>query len=88
MVHAREQSGNDNLVAVLKKQELGTMKGIKARLTLRPDSVPKFCPPHNVPYALRPRVEAELKRLTELGLITPVEHSDCPWFLSTRKMAQ
>nr|XP_024658736.1 uncharacterized protein K02A2.6-like [Maylandia zebra] len=44
MVHAREQSGNDNLEAVLKKhsavfsKELGTMKGIKARLTLRPDS--------------------------------------------------
>ncbi|XP_025758532.1 uncharacterized protein K02A2.6-like [Oreochromis niloticus] len=82
MIHAREQSGNDNLEAVLKKhsavfsKELGTMKGIKARLTLRPDSVPKFCPPRNVPYALRPRVEAELKRLTELGVITPVEHSD------------
>ncbi|CAI5682743.1 unnamed protein product [Oreochromis niloticus] len=82
MIHAREQSGNDNLEAVLKKhsavfsKELGTMKGIKARLTLRPDSVPKFCPPRNVPYALRPRVEAELKHLTELGVITPVEHSD------------
>ncbi|KAL3993537.1 DDB1- and CUL4-associated factor 15 [Sarotherodon galilaeus] len=72
MVHAREQSGNDYLEAVLKKhstvfsKELGTMKGIKARLTLRPDSVLKFCPPRN----------AELKRLTELGVITPVEHSD------------
>ncbi|CAI5689533.1 unnamed protein product [Oreochromis niloticus] len=82
MVHAREQSGNDYLEAVLKKhsavfsKELGTMKGIKARLTLRPDSVLKFCPPRNVPYALRPRVEAELKCLTELGVITPVEHSD------------
>lgn len=81
-VHAREQSRNDNLEAVLKKhsavfsKELGTMKGIKARLTLRPDSVPKCCPPRNVPYALRPRVEAELKRLTELGAITPLEHSD------------
>lgn len=40
------------------------------------ESVPKFCPPCNVLYALRPRVEAELKRLTELGVISPVEHSD------------
>lgn len=30
-----------------------------------------------MPYALRPRVEAELKRLTDLGVISPVEH--CDW---------
>ncbi|XP_048854231.1 uncharacterized protein K02A2.6-like [Brienomyrus brachyistius] len=81
-VHAIEQRQTNNLEAVLKRhsavfsKKLGTMKGVKARLTLRPDSVPKFCPPRNVPYALRPRVEAELKRLTELGVISPVAHSD------------
>ncbi|KAJ8376341.1 hypothetical protein SKAU_G00069210 [Synaphobranchus kaupii] len=61
---------------VVKVQGLGTIKGIKARVTLKPDSVPKFCPTRNVPYALRPKVEAELTRLTELGVISPVEHSD------------
>lgn len=81
-VHAIEQSEKDNLEAVLKRhsavfsENLGTMKGIKATLTIKPNSVPKFCPPRNVPYALRPRVEAELKRLTEFGVISPVEHSD------------
>ncbi|XP_041962465.1 uncharacterized protein K02A2.6-like [Alosa sapidissima] len=81
-VHAIEQREKDNLETVLKRhsavfsKKLGTMKGIKATLTIRPNSVPKFCPPRNVPYALRPRVEAELKRLTELGVISPVEHSD------------
>ena len=52
------------------------MKQIKATLTVRPNSVPKFCPPRNVPYALRPRVEAELKRLTELGVISQLENSE------------
>lgn len=72
----------ENLEAVLKRhsavfsQKLGTLKGITARLTLRPGSVPKFCPRHNVPYALRSRVEAELKRLIELGVISPVELSE------------
>ncbi|XP_042625658.1 uncharacterized protein K02A2.6-like [Cyprinus carpio] len=81
-VHVMEQKEKDNLETVLKRHSavfsnsLGTMKGIKATLTIKPNSVPKFCPPRNVPYALRPRVEAELKRLTELGVISPVEHSD------------
>lgn len=81
-VHVIEQKEKDNLETVLKRHSavfsnsLGTMKGIKATLTIKPNSVPKFCPPRNVPYALRPRVEAELKRLTELGVISPVEHSD------------
>lgn len=57
-IHAREQSGNDNLGAVLTKhsavfsKEFGSMKGIKARLILRPDNVAKFCSPCNMPYAL------------------------------------
>jgi len=80
-VHAIEKSETTVLKrhsAVFSKN-LGTMKGIKAALTyldIRPNSVPKFCPPRNVPFALRPQVEAELKRLTELGVISPVEHSD------------
>ncbi|XP_030608895.1 uncharacterized protein K02A2.6-like [Archocentrus centrarchus] len=81
-VHAIEYRQTDSLETVLKRHsavfsdKLGTMRGVKARLTLRPNSVPKFCPPRNVPYALRPRVEAELTRLTELGVISPVAHSD------------
>jgi len=51
-------------------------KGIKARVTLKLDRVPKFCPPRNVPYTLRPKVEAELTCLTELRVVSPVEHSD------------
>ena len=52
------------------------MKRIQVRLNLRPNSVPKFCTPHNVHYTLRPRVEAKLKYLTELGVFSPMEHND------------
>ena len=67
------------------------MKGIQARLTLRPNSVTKCCCPHNVPYALGPRMEVKLKRLTELGVISPIEHSDCATPVvpvSKKRMAQ
>ncbi|XP_059929766.1 uncharacterized protein LOC132473577 [Gadus macrocephalus] len=59
-VHAFEQREKDSLKLVLKRHsavfstELGTLKQIKATLTVRPNSIPKFCPPRNVPYALRP----------------------------------
>ncbi len=61
----------DSLRQVLKRHStvfsngLGTLKGIKARVTLRSDSKPKFCLPHNMSRALRPKVKAELKCLTE-----------------------
>ena len=38
-------------------KELGTLKGFKARLTLKPDTKPQFCRPRQVPYALRDAIE-------------------------------
>lgn len=38
--------------SVVFSKTLGTMKGIKARLTIKPKIVPKFCQPRNIPYAL------------------------------------
>lgn len=68
-VYGVQLEKKDSLETVLKRHSavfsdgLGSMKGIKAIVTLKPDSIPKFCPPRNVPYALRPKVEAELTRL-------------------------
>ncbi len=42
---------------------IGTLKHIKARLTIESDVEPKFHKAHPVPYAVRPKVEAELKGL-------------------------
>ena len=58
------------------KKELGTLKGIEAAIALKPDYQPRFCQARVVPYALRPKVEAEIDRLCEQGVIPPVKFSD------------
>ncbi|XP_058868762.1 uncharacterized protein K02A2.6-like [Acipenser ruthenus] len=71
-----------NLEAVLIKhssvfrKELGTMKGIEAKIIVKPDSKPKFCQKRTVPYAIKPKVDAELTRLLENGVVSPVQFSD------------
>lgn len=47
-----------------------------ASITPKPDAVPVFRKARPVPHALRDRVEAELERLVEQGVLEPVTHSD------------
>ena len=58
------------------KQELGTVKGVKATLHMRPNVKPVFCKARPVPFALRPAVEKELQRMQLEGIIIPVEFSN------------
>ena len=47
------------------KDELGTLKGVKAKLYIKPDSRPKFFKPRSVPHALKEgitRLENNIKR--------------------------
>ncbi|XP_055923553.1 uncharacterized protein K02A2.6-like [Eupeodes corollae] len=46
------------------------------RLELKPDSKPVYIPKRDVPYGVADLVEAELKRLENSGIITPITHSD------------
>ena len=55
---------------------LGTMKGAKAHIYLKDDVEPKFCKPLPVPYALKDRIEQELDRLVQEGILEPVEVSE------------
>ena len=56
---------------------LGTFKSAKAKqLTLQEDSQAHSCKARAVPYALRPKVEEELTRLQNEGILTKVEWSD------------
>ena len=58
------------------EDKLGTFKSAKAKLTLKEDSQAHFYEARAVPYALRPKVEAELRRLHNEGILTKVEWNE------------
>ena len=58
------------------KPELGTVKGVTAKLHLKENATPVFQRARPVPYALRSAVEEELKRMESEGVLKPVEVSD------------
>ena len=55
---------------------MGKIKGVEAKLHINPEAQPYFYKPQLVPYALRQKVEEELDRLEEAGVIVPTQHSD------------
>ena len=58
------------------QDEVGTLQSTRAKLTLKEGSQPKFCKARPVPYALKPQVGAELKRLEREGIIHKVNFSN------------
>ena len=58
------------------KPGLGTVKGITAKLEMKPDACPKFCKARPVPYALQEVVEAEYNCLESEGIVERVEFSE------------
>ena len=58
------------------KERLITLKGYEARIHINPHVVPRFFKPRTVLYALYARVEDDLERLVELGVIEPVQFAD------------
>ncbi|XP_061763239.1 uncharacterized protein LOC133556905 [Nerophis ophidion] len=58
------------------KEWLGTWTGPPAKIYINNGVVPKFYKPRLVPFAMRKKVEAELERLTEQGVIEPVKFAE------------
>ena len=55
---------------------IGTLNGYEANVTLKPNAVPRFHRPRPVPYALQKKVDNELDRLQQEGILRPVDRSE------------
>ena len=55
---------------------LGTLKGAKAKIHVDPDAKPSYWKARPVPYLLKEKIEVELERLVEAGILQPVQYSE------------
>lgn len=58
------------------KDELGTIKGVKAKIYLKDGATPRYFKARPVPFALKDKIECELQRLQDNHIISPVEFSE------------
>ncbi|XP_055542887.1 uncharacterized protein K02A2.6-like [Wyeomyia smithii] len=58
------------------QSSLGRCTKAQVKLYLKPNSRPVYCPKRPVAYAALPKVDAELQRLQDKGIISPVQFSD------------
>ena len=58
------------------QKSLGKIKGVKAKLHVDTQVKPLYFKACSVPFALRQKVEHELERLENQGVITPVQFSE------------
>ncbi|KFD48871.1 hypothetical protein M514_10234 [Trichuris suis] len=59
------------------QEGLGKYKGPTVSLSVHPDVEPKFMKSHPVPFALRAKADAEIRRLVKDGVLEPV--ADSKW---------
>ncbi|VDI73603.1 Hypothetical predicted protein [Mytilus galloprovincialis] len=80
VVGSDNQSSDLNVILEANKEvfkdELGTVKGMKAKIYVDENAVPKYFKARPLPYALKDKVEMELERLEKEGQIQQVEFSD------------
>ncbi|KAK3089020.1 hypothetical protein FSP39_000173 [Pinctada imbricata] len=58
------------------KDELGAVKGVTAKIYVNENENPRYFKARPVPYALKGKIESELVRLEECGIIQPVQFSE------------
>ena len=72
----------DTLEAVLARHsrlfsdELGTIRGVMAKLHVSQGVKPRFHHPRSIPYALRSRVDQALQKLVSEGILEPIQFSE------------
>ena len=57
-------------------QDLGLLKGEKAKIYMNDNAKPKYFKARLIPYALRQKVETELNRMVETGILEHVQVSE------------
>ena len=70
------QKSLDKYAKTAFKPGQGKLEGIIAKLTIQPESVPRFYKPRPMPYALRLKAEATLEQMVKEGNIEKVDYSD------------
>lgn len=55
---------------------LGTYNKRKISLKVKPDTIPVYCKPRPVPFALQDKVNIEIENLVKQGILEPVDISD------------
>ena len=71
-----------NLSAILERhtpvfaEGLGKMKGLRAKIAVKPGCMPRFWKPRPVPFARKDAVENAIRKWEEMGVIKPVPYSD------------
>ncbi|XP_062500846.1 uncharacterized protein K02A2.6-like [Corticium candelabrum] len=58
------------------QSDMGTLRGYQANITLQKGAIPRFQRQRSVPYALQEKVEEELGRLQNEGILKLVDYSD------------
>ncbi|CAG9110788.1 unnamed protein product [Plutella xylostella] len=64
-----------NSFSALWEDELGKFNQFKVDLHMKEGSIPKFFKPRPLPFALKDKVESELKRLVDNGILIPLRYS-------------
>nr|KAI8735614.1 hypothetical protein BgiMline_026903 [Biomphalaria glabrata] len=55
---------------------IGTVRNMQATIAIKDDAKPKFCNARPVPYAIRAKVEKELNKLENEGILSKVNYSN------------
>jgi len=58
------------------EDELGTLKDVKATISVKPDVPPKFFKNRPLPFSMKECVEKEIDRLEKANVISPVKYSE------------
>ena len=58
------------------KAELGMLKDVKVKINVEINHSPRFCKMRSVPYSMKEKVDTQLDKIVEQGVLIPVQYLD------------